>query len=58
MRLAQTAGYGVLPNNEIPNTFFAQAGDLEDAWGPAAGPCFAGEVVERIQCSVNPQVIK
>ena len=22
--------------------FFAQAGDLEDAWGPAIGPCFSG----------------
>ena len=42
MRLAQTAGYGVLPNPEIPNSFFAQAGDLEDAWGPAVGPCFSG----------------
>ena len=40
MRLAQTAGYGVLPNVAIPNSFFAQAGDLEDAWGPASGPCF------------------
>ena len=39
MRLAQTAGYGVLPNNAMPNTFMAQAGDLEDAWGPGAGPC-------------------
>ena len=42
MRLAQTAGYGVLPNPEIPFSFFAQAGDLEDVWGPAAGPCFSG----------------
>ena len=42
MRLAQTAGYGVLPNPEIPHSFFAQAGDLEDAWGPAVGPCFSG----------------
>jgi hypothetical protein len=42
MRLAQTAGYGVLPNEAIPNSFFAQAGDLEDAWGPAIGPCFSG----------------
>jgi len=41
MRLAQTAGYGVLPNDALPNSFFAQAGDLEDAWGPAAGPCFS-----------------
>jgi hypothetical protein len=42
MRLAQTAGYGVLPNAALPNTFFAQAGDLEDSWGPASGPCFSG----------------
>lgn len=41
MRLAQTAGYGVLPNPEIPNSFLAQAGDLDDAWGPAAGACFS-----------------
>ena len=42
MRLAQTAGYGVVPNPALPNAFFAQAGDLEDAWGPAEGPCFSG----------------
>jgi hypothetical protein len=42
MRLAQTAGFGVLPNDAIPKSFFAQAGDLEDAWGPAVGPCFSG----------------
>lgn len=42
MRLAQTAGYGVLPNEAMENTFLAQAGDLEDAWGPAVGPCFSG----------------
>jgi hypothetical protein len=42
MRLAQTAGYGVLPNAQIPHSFFAQAGDLDDAWGPAVGPCFSG----------------
>jgi hypothetical protein len=42
MRLAQTAGYGVVPNDAMQNSFFAQAGDLEDAWGPAAGPCFSG----------------
>ena len=32
----------MLPNEAIPNSFFAQAGDLEDVWGPAVGPCFAG----------------
>jgi hypothetical protein len=42
MRLAQTAGHGVLPNAAIPHSFMAQAGDLEDAWGPATGPCFSG----------------
>jgi len=42
MRLAQTAGYGVLPNDAMPNSFFAQAGDLQDVWGPAEGPCFSG----------------
>jgi len=40
MRLAQTAGHGVLPNADIPNSFLAQAGDLQDPWGPAVGPCF------------------
>jgi hypothetical protein len=42
MRLAQTAGYGVLPNDAVPHSFLAQAGDLEDVWGPAVGPCFSG----------------
>ena len=31
MRLAQTAGHGVLPNADIPNSFLAQAGDLLEA---------------------------
>ena len=30
MRLAQTGSYGVLPNALMPNTFLAQAGDLDD----------------------------
>ena len=30
MRLAQTASYGVLPNPAMPNTFLAQAYDLND----------------------------
>ena len=30
MRIAQTASYGVLPNPLMPNTFLAQAGDLDD----------------------------
>jgi hypothetical protein len=40
MRIAQTASYGVLPSPELPNTFLAQAYDLDDEWGPTAGPCF------------------
>lgn len=39
MRQAQTANYGVLPNPAIPNSFLAQAYDLDDPWGPGAGPC-------------------
>ena len=41
MRLAQTAGYGVLPSPALPNTFLAQAYDADDEWGPEAGPCWA-----------------
>eukprot|EP00039_Didymoeca_costata_P020049 m.339850 g.339850 ORF g.339850 m.339850 type:complete len:823 (+) comp19004_c0_seq1:14-2482(+) len=40
MRQAQTAGYGIVPNEALPNTFLAQAYDLDDPWGPSAGPCF------------------
>eukprot|EP00051_Salpingoeca_urceolata_P018667 m.264243 g.264243 ORF g.264243 m.264243 type:complete len:778 (+) comp19248_c1_seq11:1238-3571(+) len=40
MRQAQTAGLGVLPGPSMPNTFLAQAYDLDDPWGPAEGPCF------------------
>lgn len=39
MRWAQTANYGILPNPAIPNSFLAQAYDLDDPWGPNAGPC-------------------
>eukprot|EP00756_Hemistasia_phaeocysticola_P019183 Hpha_TRINITY_DN15643_c1_g9::TRINITY_DN15643_c1_g9_i1::g.101267::m.101267/K05970/SIAE; sialate O-acetylesterase len=39
MRWAQTANYGVLPNAAMPNTFLAQAYDLDDEWGPGSGPC-------------------
>ena len=42
MRWAQTANAGVLPSDELPNTFLAQAYDLDDPWGPAMGNCFAG----------------
>jgi hypothetical protein len=41
MRVAQTASHGVLPNADLPNTFIAQAYDLEDQWGSNDGPCFA-----------------
>jgi sialate O-acetylesterase len=41
MRVAQTASHGVLPNADLPNTFIAQAYDLEDQWGSGDGPCFA-----------------
>lgn len=41
MRIAQTAGHGVLPNADLPNTFIVQAYDLEDQWGSGDGPCFA-----------------
>eukprot|EP00051_Salpingoeca_urceolata_P012456 m.154374 g.154374 ORF g.154374 m.154374 type:complete len:759 (-) comp17497_c1_seq1:23-2299(-) len=40
MRYAQTANYGILPNAAMPNTFLAQAYDLQDIWGPRAGPCY------------------
>lgn len=43
MRQAQTASYGILPNAAMPNTFLAQAYDLDDEWGPAAGPCVTSE---------------
>ena len=35
MRWAQTASYGVLPNPEMPNTFLAQAYDLNDPYAHA-----------------------
>lgn len=40
MRIAQTMSFGVLPTPTMPNTFLAQAYDLDDEWGPTAGPCF------------------
>jgi hypothetical protein len=39
MRMAQTASWGFLPNPDMPQTFLAQAYDLDDEWGPASGPC-------------------
>lgn len=41
MRIAQTAGHGVLPTPDLPNTWIVQAYDLEDQWGSGAGPCFS-----------------
>jgi hypothetical protein len=55
MRIAQTAGYGVLPSPELPNTFLAQAYDLDDAWGPAAGPCFTTKALGGFECC-DPKV--
>ena len=43
MRLAQTAGNGVLPGppgSGMEHTFLAQAFDLDDKWGPGAGPWY------------------
>lgn len=41
MRLAQTAGHGVLPapSGVMANTFLAQAFDLDDQWSGDRGPC-------------------
>jgi hypothetical protein len=41
MRQAQTAGYGVLPNPGMPNTFLAQVYDADDEWisNSGGGPC-------------------
>ena len=33
MRHAQTANFGSLPNDAMPNTFLAQAYDIHDPWG-------------------------
>eukprot|EP01052_Picozoa_sp_SAG31_P009134 SAG31_NODE_474_length_15176_cov_7.362340_12_plen_385_part_00 len=49
MRLAQTAGFGVLPppaasgqgRGSMANTFLAQAYDLDDEWSGDRGPCVA-----------------
>jgi hypothetical protein len=56
MRIAQTGGYGVLPSPELPNTFLAQAYDLDDAWGPAAGPCFVTKALGGWECC-DPKVL-
>ena len=43
MRLAQTGGHGILPNADMPNTFLAQAYDLDDEWNSLSGggPCMS-----------------
>jgi hypothetical protein len=57
MRIAQTASYGVLPSPDMPNTFLAQAYDLDDEWGPTLGPCFvtwgccAGKTYNVTKCA-------
>ena len=47
MRVAQTAGYGVFPNAELPNTWIVQAYDLEDEWNSGDGPCFGENRIEN-----------
>lgn len=39
----QTGSFGVLPSPAIPNSVIAQAYDLDDPWGPGAGPCISTE---------------
>ena len=51
MRIAQTMSYGVLPTPTMPNTFVAQAYDLDDEWGPGAGPCLNSKT--SWQCCPN-----
>merc|ERR1719174_427100 len=42
-RLAQTGGYGVVPNAAMPATFFANAFDIPDPWGKGCGSRFANQ---------------
>lgn len=51
-RWAQTANYGVLPNPVMPNTFVAQAYDLNDPWAGVNGDPFAKPSV----CSDNASI--
>ena len=39
MRVAQTGGYGVLPNPAMPNTFLSQAYDIDDPYGGVYDLC-------------------
>ena len=52
MRIAQTMSYGVLPTPTMPNTFVAQAYDLDDEWGPGASPCL--NTRGKWQCCPQP----
>jgi hypothetical protein len=57
MRLAQTANYGVLPHDkDLPNTFLAQAYDLDDEWGPDIGRCFTNKCCEADKQHYDPKV--
>jgi len=51
MRHAQTANYGVLPSPELPNTFLAQAYDLDDEWGAQANVCLASNYCDNHDAS-------
>lgn len=51
MRIAQTMSFGVLPTPTMPNTFLAQAYDLDDEWGPGASPCLNSKT--KWQCCVG-----
>lgn len=57
MHLAQTASYGVLPHDgDLPNTFIAQAYDLDDEWGPYMGPCYENKCCEVAREHYDPTV--
>ena len=51
-RWAQTANYGLLPNVAMPNTFVAQAYDLNDPWAGVNDDPFAKQSV----CSNNSSI--
>ena len=50
MGIAQTGGYGVLPNAAMPSTFVAQAFDLSDLYGNIS--CYKGGC-----CPNDPRVV-
>jgi hypothetical protein len=43
MRWAQTGGYGVLPNNAMPNTFLVQSYDVDEPYRGVFDLCYHGE---------------